>query len=367
MSRADGLPTNRYMSGIRSREIFGSRGSQLRFDDTANEISAQLASDHGGSQLNLGFLTSDRAGGSGDPRGEGAELRSEQAISIRGEAGVLIAANCFTGPKKELLDRERLQGIAILAKNVSSHLTLVADAHSEDHGDNASLNALTDKLESWKANGGAPLVAISGAEGIIAGSSEAIALAAQTDLFANSVGNTNIGAGGSLFARAAKGINVLACKLGMKLIAASGDIKIESHDGSIVIASSKAIKLVANDGIELHSPKIKMVAQGTQIDCDGGKIIQQSTGAHTIKSSKFEHLNGGDGSPESKQVPSAESEHDQQVVITDLRSARPLAERRYRIELEDGKVIEGRTDASGLTERFSTKTAFAKYSIELLD
>lgn len=367
MSRADGLPTNRYLSGIRSREIFGGRGNQLRFDDTANEISAQLASDHGASQLNLGFLTSDRTGGFGDPRGEGAELRSEQAVSIRGEAGVLIAANRFTGPKKEILDRDRLQGVAILAKNVSSHLSSVADAHSEDHGDNASVNALTDKLESWKAGGGAPLVAISGHEGIFAGSSEAIALAAQTDLFANSVGNTSIGAGGSLFARAAKGISVLACKLGMKLIAASGDVKLESHDGSIVIASSKAIKLIANDGIELHSPKIKMVAQGTQIDCDGGKIVQQSSGAHTIKSSKFEHLNGGDGNPEKMQAPSTETEHDQQVVITDLRSDTPLTKKRYRIELEDGKVIEGITDANGLTERFSTKTAFAKYSIELLD
>ncbi|WP_426339036.1 type VI secretion system Vgr family protein [Pseudoduganella sp. S-14] len=367
MSRDGSLPINRYLSGIRSREIFGIRGNQLRFDDTSNEISAQLASEHGGSQLNLGFLTSDRANGSAYPRGEGTELRSELAVSIRGEAGILIAANRFNDPKREILDRDQLQAVATLAKNVSSHLSSIADTHSDDHNDNASLNSLTDKLESWDRKGGEPIVAISAAAGIIAGSSDAIALAAQTDLFANSVGNTSIGAGGGLFARAAKGISMLASKIGMKLIAASGDVKIESHDGSIVIASSKAIKLIANDGIELHSPKIKMVSQGTQIDCGGGKIIQQSNGPHTIKSSKFEHLNGGDGNPEKMQVPSTEAEHDQQVVVTDLRSDTPIAGRRYRIELEAGKIIEGITDANGLTERFSTKTAFEKYSIELLD
>jgi type VI secretion system secreted protein VgrG len=367
MSRAGNLSANRYLAGIRSHEIRGSKGNQLRFDDTTNEISAQLSSDHGTSQLNLGFLTTDRSSGVGSPRGEGLELKSELAAAIRGESGILIAANRFVGRGKEILDREQLEGVAALAKNVSRHLSSVAKAHTEDTDGDGPLIALVDRLESWKKDGGEPLVALSGAAGIIAGSSDAISLAAQTNLHTNSGQDTSIGAGGTIYARAAKGISVLACKLGMKLIAASGDVQIKSHDGGIVIAASKSIKLIANEGIELHSPKLKLVAKGTQIDCDGGKITQQSTAVHIIRSSKFEHVTGGGGTPEKMHSPTNEIEHDQQVVITDLRSDSPIAGRKYRIELEDGQVIEGVTDASGLTERFATKTAFSKYSIELLD
>jgi type VI secretion system secreted protein VgrG len=109
------------------------------------------------------------------------------------------------------------------------------------------------------------------------------------------------------------------------------------------------------------------VAQGTQIDCGGGKITQQSSSSHTIKSSKFEHQSGGDGSPEKVDMPSIEVEHDQQILVSDLQSDEPVPDRKYRITVEDGQVIEGQTDKNGLTERFKTKTAFARYDIEFLE
>ncbi|MGV4665499.1 type VI secretion system Vgr family protein, partial [Burkholderia pseudomallei] len=43
-SHAGGLPGNRYLSGIKTKEIRGQRYNQLRLDDTPNQISAQLAS-----------------------------------------------------------------------------------------------------------------------------------------------------------------------------------------------------------------------------------------------------------------------------------------------------------------------------------
>jgi type VI secretion system secreted protein VgrG len=162
-------------------------------------------------------------------------------------------------------------------------------------------------------------------------------------------------------------MSVLACKLGIKLIAGGGDIKVQAQDGHIEITSSKKIKLIASEEIELHSPAIKLVAHGTQIDCGSGRITQQSSGAHSIKSSKFEHTSGGSGTPEKLKLPSTEVEHDQQVLITDLQTDEPVRNRRYRISVEDGQVLEGSTDNEGLTKRFQTKTSFARYEIELLD
>ncbi|WP_431479407.1 type VI secretion system Vgr family protein [Massilia eburnea] len=51
------LTGDKYLSGIKSKEVKAQRYNQLRMDDTPGQISAQLASEHGSSQLNLGFLT----------------------------------------------------------------------------------------------------------------------------------------------------------------------------------------------------------------------------------------------------------------------------------------------------------------------
>ncbi len=361
------LPGNRYISGIRSREIRGCEGNQLRFDDTTSEISARLASDHAGAQLSLGFITHDRFNGSGEKRGEGAELTTRLAASVRGESGVLISASPFMSSKREMLEREHCLSAVTLAHGVHKHLADVASKASEEGTVDDSLGDVVANLENWSEAGGDALVAITARDGIVAGSSESIVLASQRDIHAGSGRDANIGTGGSFFARAAKGVSVLACKLGIKLIAAGGDIKIQSQNGTIEISTSKQIKLIANEKIELQSPSIKFVAQGCQVDCGGGRITQQSSGIHTIKSSKFEQLNDGDGSPEKLNTPSQEVEHDQQVAITDLQTGEPLSNCRYRISVEDGNTFEGVTNAEGLTERFNSKVAFARYQIELLD
>jgi len=367
LSIGGALPGNRYISGLRSREIGGDQSNRLRFDDTSGEVSTQLASDHASAQLNLGFITQERADGVAEKRGEGAELATTLAASIRGETGVLISAAKFSGGKHEVLDREVCLSAVKLAHGVHVHLANVATRVSEDPAQEDSLGNMAEKLAEWREKGGEPIVAISSCGGIMAGTTGSIALSSQHEVYANSGRDTNIGAGGNLFARASKGVSVLACKLGLKLIAAGGDVKIQSENGCIEISAAKKIKLIANEQIELHSPAIKLVSQGAQIECADGRISQQSSGSHTIKSSRFDHRNGGEGSPEKMKVQTADVEHDQQVVILDHQTDEPLPNRKYRIKVEDGKTYEGVTDNLGLTERFKSKTAFAQYEIEILD
>jgi type VI secretion system secreted protein VgrG len=367
LSQEGALPGNRYLSGLRSREVRDSRANRLRFDDTPGEISAKLASDHTAAQLNLGFITHERAEGAAEKRGEGVELLTDSAATVRGKSGVLISAAPFDTQRREVLERSPCMGAANLAHEVYLHLADVASKAAGDPEAEDSIGKVVSSVENWSDGGGDPVVAISAPKGILAGSPEAIVLASQTDIHADSGRDINIGAGGSLFARAAKSVSILASKLGMKLIAVGGDIKVQAQNGSIEISTSKRIKLIANERIELHSPAIKLVAQGTQVDYGGGKITQQSTGAHTMKSPRFDHISGGEGDPEKIKVPSLDVEHDQQVLVTDLQSDEPIPNQRYKITVEDGQVIEGTTDSQGLTERFWTKTAFARYEIELLE
>jgi type VI secretion system secreted protein VgrG len=51
------LPDTKKLSGIRSKEVDGEGFNQLRFDDTTGQISTQLHSSHGATQLNLGNLS----------------------------------------------------------------------------------------------------------------------------------------------------------------------------------------------------------------------------------------------------------------------------------------------------------------------
>jgi Rhs element Vgr protein len=72
------LPDTKKLSGIRSQEVDGSGFNQLRFDDTTGQISVQLQSSHGASQLNLGNLSHPKEQATSDGRGEGFELRTDQ-------------------------------------------------------------------------------------------------------------------------------------------------------------------------------------------------------------------------------------------------------------------------------------------------
>lgn len=85
------LPATRNLSGIRSQEIAGSGFNQLRFDDTTGQISTQLQSSHGASQLNLGNLSHPKNEETSQGRGEGFELRTDHYGAVRAGKGMLIS------------------------------------------------------------------------------------------------------------------------------------------------------------------------------------------------------------------------------------------------------------------------------------
>ena len=87
------LPDTKKLSGIRSQEVAGAGFNQLRFDDTTGQISTQLHSSHGASQLNLGNLSHPKVAETSDGRGEGFELRTDQYGAVRAGKGLLISTH----------------------------------------------------------------------------------------------------------------------------------------------------------------------------------------------------------------------------------------------------------------------------------
>lgn len=379
-SRTGVLPGNAALSGLRSRELGGSRGNQLRLDDTEGQINAQLASDHGASELNLGYLTTPRINGNAEPRGEGAELRSDKAVALRGTQGVYLVAG---GRAEKQLDRKALNAVSQDAYGVRQELDRLATAHEITHAEVKAVAGLVGKIDNWdyasnvaqnasstndaSAAGGAPLIAAHGDEGVMISSADTVLIGAQKNIETSSIGDHQTSAGRSLFLRATQAVQLFAAKLGMRLIAGAGNIEIEAHDGEVVIKSLKRIHLISNECVRLEAPTLQLISQGAKTHYVDGQIADECKANYTVKCAEYVQLGAGDSSSETLRLPHSDVEHDQQVQLRDLRTRAALPDQRYRITVEDGKVYEGKSDANGLTERFSTKQAFAHYNIELLD
>ena len=372
------LPGDKHLSGIVSQEGQGTRSNQLRMDDTPGQISAQLGSEHGHSQLNLGYLTHPRRDGCAEPRGEGAELRSDAALSVRGGKGVLISADASIRAAGRSLDCAGLAGLSEALASVQKQLAELAAAHEADPLETASLAQLNSHLASWEEGsssggqaasgaGAAPIIAVDAPAGVLVGGQAGVAIGAQTHIDLVSIQNTQLSAGRKLLLQALKGVSIFAHSLGTRLITASGKVEIEAQDDNVEITSAKRIVLVASEEIVLQSPKVTLVSQGAQAAFGDGAITHQCTGNFLVKSSKVEFSGAGDGGTMAMRMPDSVAEHDQRVRLVDLSTGEPMAGQRYRVTLEDGQIIEGSTSAEGMTQDFSSDIPFAHYTIEALD
>jgi type VI secretion system secreted protein VgrG len=357
-SRVGNLPGNRYQSGTRTREIRGQRGNQLRFDDTHGQISAQLASDHGASELNLGWIAHPRAEGVAAPRGEGAELRSDEAVAIRGGRGVLITGESSRGAEGPQLGRTGLVGIAELVRSFTDELEKLAERHAGDN-DTSRLADLVDRLKCWDQGsnvapdgtaGGSAMLGMTAPDGIVAVSPDNVVIGSARRVDMASAGNAAVTAGGNVFLRAARTISAFAHSFGIKLIAGRGDVNVEAHDGAINIKAARRINLVSTDDIYIEARNVRIVSRGAQTDWGGdGTITQQSSGQHTIKSSSFARTGPGGGSPATPAFQGSDFRTDERVVLTRDQTDEPVRNRRYTAHLANGETIEGVTDDRGRT------------------
>jgi len=375
--RVSVLPGDRHLSGIVSREAKSHRINQLRMDDTPGQISAQLASEQSHSQLNLGYLVHPRCDGQAEPRGIGAELRTDAALAMRGGEGVLISADASLRAAGRQLTRDGLAGLAVTLEQIHMQLAQFSEIHHVVVADGAALAQLREHVAQWEAGGntdskvdgrrGAAMVAVEAPGGILLGSQAGIALGAQTHIDAVSVGNTQVSAGRRLLLHAMESVSVFAHALGVKLIAASGKVEIASHDDDIELTAAKRIVFSASEEIILQAPKISVVTKGAQVAFGDGTISQQCTGAFAVKSSSVDFADGGDATLPAMPMPVSSGAHDQRIRIVDLSSGEPLPNQRYRATMEDGQVMEGKTDVDGMTQVLRSTIPFARFDIEALD
>lgn len=292
----DNLPGNRYLTGIKSREIHGQRANQLRLDDTPEQISAQLASDHGHSELNLGWLTAPRSQGTGVPRGEGAELRTDHQLALRAGAGMLLSA--WERMDDKQLERDDylalMEECVALFRKLGQH----AAASMAQAVDEQPQTALQSALKQWESgsntaprgtDGGAAVIGITAPEGISFATSKAIVSYAATNLDAVAGRHLQMTAGQRFSVNAEQGISLFSQQQGITAIAQQGKVLLQSQHGELAINASDDLQLTSSHGRLLGMAKeiVLISKSGSFIKLNDG-ITLGTTGKMVCNASSFE-------------------------------------------------------------------------------
>jgi type VI secretion system secreted protein VgrG len=289
------LPDAKKLAGIKSKEYQGSGYNQLRFDDTTNQISSQLHSSHGATQLNLGNLSHPKETDRSEGRGEGFELRTDQWGAVRAGQGLLLSTHAQDSASGNHLDVSETQSQLESSLNNSKALSEVAKHQQTDPIDNLEhLKSFVAALEKDDtAQTKSQVDAFKQALMILA-SPNSIALSSNQDIHLSADGQISHSAGESInlttqksvIGHASAKISLFAAQEGARLYAAKGKVEIQAQGDGADLIARKGIQIISTeDKIYIISPKeIKLISDGTELKLNGSGVFVTTGGLFEVKS-----------------------------------------------------------------------------------
>ncbi|MGS0642884.1 type VI secretion system Vgr family protein [Xanthomonas oryzae pv. oryzicola] len=358
-SGARGLPGNRTLSGILTREHNGSGANELLFDDTTGQPRARLASTHQASELNLGYLTHPRADGQADPRGQGAELRTDAAAALRAAQGMLLTTYARSQAAGHQLDRDELDALLAQCVELFKGLGDYAAQHGGQAVETGGQDALRQALQGWpsgtdRSAAGKPLMAFAASEGMVSATPHSHLSYAGHNIDSVAQQHLQLTSGQATRVHAGQGIALFAQASGLSAIANQGPVRLQAQADALVANAQTNLQLTANTGeVLLSAPRIRLVAEdGSFLSIGGGGITLGTQGGVELHAASHELLGpsteqadrpsfGKDGTDQKFQLhyPSHSADTPQ------LAANQP-----YSITLDDGRVVQGVSDAQGLTD-----------------
>lgn len=290
------LPDTKKLSGIRSEEVDGKGFNQLRFDDTTGQISAQLQSSHGASQLNLGKLSHPKDKEESEDRGEGFELRTDQWGAVRAGKGLLISAASQNSASDIQLNIQEL--LMQLTESLDQLKTIENNARTskvfQDENYQISQDLLT-QVESTLEKFEESNILVSAPKDFISVSQQNQTHVAKENIKMMAGKQLDLSSSGELTAHAAKGLSFYTQEKGINAFATQGNIKIHAQNDELDLASLKDCKIMSTENaITIAAKKEIMLTCGggyIKIKTDGSIEIN-SPGLVEVKSSQTKFLKG---------------------------------------------------------------------------
>ena len=340
------LPDTKKLSGIRSQEVDGNGFNQLRFDDSTGQISTQLQSSHGASQLNLGHLSHPKAAETSEGRGEGFELRTDQWGAVRAGDGLLISThkqNTAAGHHLDVNQAKRQlensfnhsKSLSDVAKNQQTDALTVLDnlkhfLEQMEHRDEAKANAFKQAL-----------MILAAPNSIACVSNQDLHLSAHGQISQTAGDAINFSTQKSFISHAQDKISLFAAQQGVRAYAAKGKVELQAQDDAIEVIARKVVKLISTeDKIELISPKeIVLTAGGSQLKINAEGIFTTTGGKFESKAGQHSFVGGAKVPTPQVSLPMLETPYSNQIDYIWNRPSRGEKEI-FIVDKSQGKLIK---------------------------
>jgi type VI secretion system secreted protein VgrG len=332
--------------------------NKLRMEDKRGEEHVKLSTEYGGkTQLNLGH----NVDASRELRGEGAELRTDRHVSIRGGAGVFITADKqpFAGDKMLSMQEAiaQLENALSIARSMSD----AAETAQALPADIQSQVKLTDALKDLVQPG----MVLNAPEGVSITSPQAVRMASgSASVGIMSQQNTDISALKRFTVAAGEAVSMLARKAGMKLFAAKGKVEIQAQDDALDAIAKKDVTVTSTEGrVEITAAKDVVLKNldGSFIQLQGKNIILGCEGNILWKCANAQKMSAASAT---SSVPDFSGGYSEYFVAHDDKTGQITPNTRYRITTGKGVLYSGVTDSEGETAEIFTALS-DKIKVEL--
>jgi len=341
-----------------TRNVIRTAGlNKLRMEDKRGEEHVKLSTEYGGkTQLNLGH----NVDASRSLRGEGAELRTDKWVAVRGGAGVFISADKQPFASDQMLSMKEAVAQLENALSIARSLSDAAEGAQAYPADIQSQKLLTDALTELAQPGmvlNAPQgISISSPEGVrVSSGSASVGIVAQNNADISAVKRFTVAAG--------EAISMLARKTGMKLFAAKGKVEIQAQDDALDAIARKDVTVTSAEGkIEITAATELIInCGGAYIKLSGGNIELGCPRNILLKCANVQKMGAASLNTPAPEFPKG---YGGVYSLTD-EEGRIIPQTEYKVTTGDGQVFFGITDDSGKTLPIYTSMP-GKLNIEIL-
>ncbi|EFK3895370.1 type VI secretion system Vgr family protein [Escherichia ruysiae] len=342
-----------------TRNVIRTAGlNKLRMEDRRGEEHIKLSTEYGGkTQLNLGH----NVNASRELRGEGAELRTDRHISIRGGAGVFITADkqAFAGDRMLSMQEavSQLENALSIARSLSDAAETAQAYPADIRSQKMLTDALTDLAQPGMVLNAPQGISISSPEGVrVSSGSASVGIMSRQ--------NTDISALKRFTVAAGEAISMLACKTGMKLFAAKGKVEIQAQDDALEVAAKKDVTVTSTEGrVEITAAKDVVLKNldGSFIQLQGKNIILGCEGNILWKCVNAQKMGAASLNTPAPEFPKG---YGGIYSLTD-ENGNIISQTEYKVTTADGQVFHGISDDNGKTLPIYTSMP-SKLNIEIL-
>ncbi|EJD6060026.1 type VI secretion system Vgr family protein [Acinetobacter baumannii] len=347
------LPDTKKLSGIRSKEVSGSGFGQLRFDDTPGQISTQLQSSHGASQLNLGKLSHPKDKAESEDRGEGFELRTDQWGALRAGQGLLVSTHKQDNAKGDHLDAEVAKKQIEGSQTNSKALSDIAKNQKTDEIESIEqLKDFASQIQQQIAKFEKALLLLSSPDGIALSSSEDIHISADAQINQIAGDSINISTQKNVIAHAQNRLSLFAAQSGLKAVAAQGKVEIQAQADALDVLSKLGITISSTDDkVIISSPKeVKITGGSSQIILNGSGIFPKTGGKFQVNAGQHLFMAGASANAGAPELPKAKPMQGALELLRSYGGDNFFKQNSYKVIDSLGKQITGKLDGNGFAQ-----------------